>query len=111
MGSTHGCDEKDSHTEGEDDDSFPRGCFLPTPTDQAVSDPAANRFGNTEREEREGSIKTCLYDTQPADRDQIVGQPRYKYIPVIVEAEESQADSQQIAIEQAPGERSPRKLR
>jgi len=41
-----------------------------------------------------------MHDAEVANRHQEVGQPRDQHIPVIIEAKESEADPQQIAVEE-----------
>jgi hypothetical protein len=53
MSNAHCSNEKDTHTECDGDDPLPGSRFVTTATDQAISNPSANRFGNSEREERE----------------------------------------------------------
>src|SRR5215469_6282127 len=101
MGGAHRCHEKYAHGERDGHDPLPGGGFIPTTTDQSVRDPSTNRFGDPEGEEGQRRIKPRSHDAELTNRHEIIRQPRHQHIPVVIKTEESEAYSQQIAIEQA----------
>src|SRR6266496_487667 len=76
-----------------------------------VGNPASNRFTHAEYQVRKRRIDACLQNCQTSRSHQIIGQPVHQEIPVIIEAEKTEADAEEISIHYQCGERMPKSRR
>ena len=73
----------------------------PAVGDQAVGDPAAQGFAGPKDEIWQRGEEAGTQDGQVTHGHQVVGQPGDKQVPVVVEAKETETDTDQVAISQA----------